>query len=125
MSTLTLTNRTSSRLPIGSFVGVLEPNEVRTVALTSNELELTRPALVALAAASAINWTTSPSADDADNEAEPVLGGARLLAGTGVPGVIGVIGELGDLYVNKSGGAGTTLYVKEADAGASTGWAAK
>ena len=125
MSTLTLTNRTASRLPIGSFVGVLEPNETRTVSVTSNELELTRPALVALEAASAIDWTTSPTATDADNEAEVVLGGARVLAGTGAPTASGVIGEIGDLYTRKDGGASTTLYVKEADPGAATGWVAK
>lgn len=125
MSTLTITNLTSSRLPIGKFVGVLDPNETRTVSLISTELELTRPKLVALAAAGTISWTTAPSATDDDNEAEVVLGGARVLAGTGAPGAAGVIGDIGDLYVRKDGGAGTTLYVKEADSGASTGWAAK
>lgn len=124
MSTLTLTNRTASRLPIGSFVGVLEPNETRTVALTSNELELTRPSLVSLAASGTIIWTTSPSATDADNEAEVVLGGARVLAGLGTPEAA-VVGEIGDLFVRKDGGADTTLYVKEAGAGLNTGWAAK
>lgn len=124
MSTLTLTNRTASRLPIGSFVGVLDPNETRTVTLTSNELELTRPALVALQAASAIDWTTAPSATNADNEAEVVLGGARVLAGLGTPEAA-VIGEIGDLFVRKDGGANTTLYVKEAGAGLNTGWFAK
>lgn len=124
MSTLTLTNRTASRLPIGSFVGVLEPNETRTVTLTSNELELTRPALVSLAASGTIDWTTSPSATNADNEAEVVLGGGRVLAGLGTP-ENAVVGEIGDLFVRKDGGAGTVLYVKEADAGLDTGWAAK
>ncbi len=45
--------------------------------------------------------------------------------GTGSPeGAI--VGSLGDSYFNKSGGAGTTLYVKEGGAvGSSTGWVGK
>ncbi len=41
-----------------------------------------------------------------------------FLTGTGAPDA--ALGEVGDLYTDKSGGVGTTLYVKE-----SGGWAAK
>lgn len=36
-----------------------------------------------------------------------------------------VTGNIGDLCINKSGGAGTTLYVKESGNGTNTGWVAK
>lgn len=36
-----------------------------------------------------------------------------------------IVAPLGAFYCNLSGGVNTTLYVKEADAGASTGWSAK
>ena len=124
MATLTITNLTSSRLAVGAFVGVLDGNETRQVSLTGNELELTRPQLVGLADAGALSWSTAPSSADTDNEAEIVFGGARVLAGTGVPNGA-VVGSVGDLYVNKSGGAGTTLYVKESGAGTDTGWVGK
>ena len=124
MPTLTLVNRTASRLPVGQFVGTLNPNESRTVDLTANELELTRPQLVDLADAGALQWSTAPTADNADNEGEVVLGGARVLAGNGVPNAA-VVGSPGDLYVDKDGGAGVTLYVKESGVGTDTGWVAK
>jgi hypothetical protein len=34
-------------------------------------------------------------------------------------------GNVGDLYINTSGGAGVTLYVKESGNGTNTGWVAK
>jgi hypothetical protein len=34
-------------------------------------------------------------------------------------------GDPGDVYVNISGGAGQTLWVKESGIGTNTGWAAK
>lgn len=45
----------------------------------------------------------------------------RISAGTGSPEGV-VTGSPGDLYVNVSGGAGTTLYVKESGAATNTGW---
>lgn len=36
-----------------------------------------------------------------------------------------VIGVPGDLYINRSGGAGQTLWVKETGNGTNTGWVAK
>lgn len=36
-----------------------------------------------------------------------------------------VEGNVGDLYINRSGGANTTLYVKESGNGTNTGWVAK
>jgi hypothetical protein len=124
MPTLSVTNRTASRLPVSSFVGVLDPNEVRQLDLTANELELTRATLVALADAGHILWTVVPTSTNADNQAEVVIGGARVLAGTGAPGGV-VVGSIGDLYVDKAGGAATTLYVKESGNNTSAGWVAK
>ncbi|RKZ82982.1 MAG: hypothetical protein DRQ39_10045, partial [Gammaproteobacteria bacterium] len=85
MPTLTLTNLTSSRLPIGQSIGVLEPNETRQLVLTANELELSSASLVRLDEAGVIVWTSAPTSQDSDNEAEVVMGGARVLAGTGTP----------------------------------------
>lgn len=53
-----------------------------------------------------------------------VTAGGRMLRGTGTPEGA-VTGSPGDLYVNLSGGAATTLYVKETGAETDTGWAAK
>lgn len=47
-----------------------------------------------------------------------------VLRGAGSPLNV-VVADIGALYVRTDGGAGSTLYVKEADNGASTGWAAK
>lgn len=124
MPNLSVTNRTASRLPVNSFVGVLEPNEVRTVELLEQELALTRGKLVEMAAAGLIIWGTSSTPTTADNEAEVVLGGARVLRGTGAPNNA-VRGSVGDLYVRADGGANTTLYVKESGNGTLTGWVAK
>ena len=35
----------------------------------------------------------------------------------------GVTAKLGAIYINESGGAGTTMYLKEADDDQATGWA--
>lgn len=48
----------------------------------------------------------------------------RLKFGTGSP-LNNVVADIGTLYMRTDGGAGTTLYVKEADNGAATGWVAK
>lgn len=47
-----------------------------------------------------------------------------IIQGSGSPEGVEV-GRLGQLYVNTDGGAGTTLYVKEADDNLATGWVAK
>ena len=47
-----------------------------------------------------------------------------LTTGTGSPEGV-VTGNIGDLYLNLSGGAATTLYVKTSSSGANTGWTAK
>lgn len=44
--------------------------------------------------------------------------------GEGSPEAV-ITANVGDLYINKSGGAGTTLYVKESGNGTNTGWVAK
>lgn len=48
----------------------------------------------------------------------------QSFSGTGDPNGV-VSGNVGDLYTNKSGGANTTLWVKESGSGTNTGWAAK
>jgi len=124
MPTLIVTNRTASRLPVDSFVGILQPNQTRVVELTANELELATDVLVRLEAASQITFSVNPSGSAADNQAEPVLGGAKVLRGVGAPNNA-VVGSVGDLYVRTDGGANTTLWVKESGNGTKTGWAAK
>lgn len=48
----------------------------------------------------------------------------RLKFGTGSPLNV-VVADIGTLYTRTDGGANTTLYVKEAGNGLSTGWVAK
>lgn len=48
----------------------------------------------------------------------------RVRFGTGSPLSV-VVADRGTLYMRTDGGAGTTLYVKEADDGLATGWVAK
>ena len=51
-------------------------------------------------------------------------GGGRIITGTGSP--VGVINtNPGAIYINLSGGTGTTLYVKETGVGTPAGWVAK
>ncbi len=50
--------------------------------------------------------------------------GCHVFAGSGVPNG-NVAGNPCDTYLNTSGGAGTTFYVKESGAGTTTGWVAK
>ena len=52
------------------------------------------------------------------------VGGALIQSGFGSPNSV-LVGNPGDLYLNKSGGAGTSVYVKESGAGTNTGWVAK
>jgi hypothetical protein len=54
-----------------------------------------------------------------------VLAGASLRSSGAVAPNNNVVGSVGDLYTNTSGGAGTTLYVKETGNGTNTGWVAK
>lgn len=51
------------------------------------------------------------------------FGGPGLYVGTGSPNTV-VSAPVGSLYINKSGGANTTLYVKESGTG-NTGWVPK
>ena len=67
----------------------------------------------------AINGTTTSGV------AQNILGnGVTISRGSGSPEGK-VQGAIGDLYLNVSGGAGTVLYVKEADSGLKNGWQAK
>ena len=52
------------------------------------------------------------------------VNGATIQAGTGSPNGV-VTGNPGDMYLNKSGGASTTLYIKESGSGTNTGWVGK
>lgn len=52
------------------------------------------------------------------------LGPINIHYGTGAPGGV-VTGSPPDLYLNLSGGASTTLYVKESGAATTGGWVAK
>lgn len=52
------------------------------------------------------------------------LGPVNIHFGTGAPGGV-VTGSPGDLYLNFSGGASTTLYVKESGTATTAGWTAK
>ena len=61
MPLVTITNKTSSRLPVGSTVGVLGPNKTIQLQLTSDELERSRDQLISLAASGNIEWSTSPT----------------------------------------------------------------
>lgn len=47
-----------------------------------------------------------------------------VLQGNGSPAGV-VIASVGTLYRRLDGGAGTTLYVKEANSGSASGWVAK
>jgi len=50
--------------------------------------------------------------------------GIKVSAGTGSPNSV-VSGNPGDLYLNLSGGASTTFYVKESGTNTKTGWSGK
>jgi hypothetical protein len=52
------------------------------------------------------------------------VAGGRFLSGVGAPNGA-VIGSVGDLYTDTTGGAGTTLWVKEAGAATNVGWVGK
>jgi len=123
MPTLSVTNLTSSRLPVGKFVGILSPNELKTIDLTSNEIEMSKDQLVGLAAAGHISWDVTSTASEADNKAEAVMGGAILLSGSGTPEAV-VTAPVGAAYLRTDGAAGTTLYVKESGT-SNTGWVGK
>jgi len=68
----------------------------------------------------AINGTTT-----ARGVAQILLGnGVTISQGSGSPNGM-VTGSPGDLYLNKSGGASNTLFVKESGLNTNTGWVAK
>lgn len=50
--------------------------------------------------------------------------GMKINSGSGSPEGV-VTGSPGDFYTNQTGGAGTTLYVKETGTATNTGWVAK
>lgn len=53
-----------------------------------------------------------------------ISGGCKWSTGTGSPNGA-VVGSPCDIYTNKSGGAGTTFYVKESGSATNTGWVGK
>lgn len=52
------------------------------------------------------------------------LNGVKISTGVVTPNGA-VVGGLGDIYLNKNGGAGVTLWVKEVGVGTNLGWVAK
>jgi hypothetical protein len=54
----------------------------------------------------------------------PTINGVSIRTGAGSPNG-SVTGSPGDLYLNTSGGASTTLYVKESGTATNTGWVGK
>lgn len=57
------------------------------------------------------------------NNGEVIVNGVKYVNGAGSPEGV-VTAPAGSVYTNKSGGAGTTLYIKESGSG-NTGWVAK
>ena len=57
-------------------------------------------------------------------EEEEELNFPRFNSGTGSPNGV-LVGNPGDVYVNVSGGAGQTLWIKESGVGTDTGWVPK
>ena len=53
-----------------------------------------------------------------------MLNGSQFSSGSVAPNGV-VVGSPGDYYTNKSGGAGTTLWVKESGVNTNTGWVGK
>ena len=53
-----------------------------------------------------------------------LIGSVKICSGSGSPNTV-VSAPLGSLYLNTSGGSGTTLYVKESGGTGNTGWVAK
>ena len=86
--------------------------------------------------ASQLSYATSLGYDAKNDKSNQVaLGGAtvteimianthRLIYGTGSPNSA-VTGNIGDIYINTSGGAGTTFYIKESGLATNTGWVGK
>jgi len=123
MPTLSVTNLTASRLPVGQYVGVIDPNATLSKDLQVSEIEQSKEALVNLAAKGLISWKVAGTLDTADDMADGAMGGGILLSGTGSPETA-VAADPGTLYLNTAGGAATTLYVKESGT-SNTGWIAK
>lgn len=63
------------------------------------------------------------SRDDWSSKVKDALD-ARFKHGTGSPEGV-VVADIGCQYINLSGGASTTLYVKESGNGLATGWVGK
>ena len=56
------------------------------------------------------------------DEINPLVG--YVIVGAGSPAGV-IVANRGALFLRTDGGAGTSMYVKEADDGLATGWAAK
>lgn len=123
MPTLTITNLSASRLPVGTHIGVLKPGSTTNLDLTANEIELSKDQLVSLAASGLISWSVAGTADPADDMADAAMGGGLILSGSGTPEGA-VAAAVGTAFLRSDGGAGTTLYVKESGTG-NTGWVGK
>jgi hypothetical protein len=64
------------------------------------------------------------SADQIGTGGPVYINGCHYKSGTGSPNG-SAVGSPCDVYANKSGGAGTTLYVKESGSTTNTGWVGK
>jgi Pectate lyase superfamily protein len=74
-----------------------------------------------------VNTSTSPTATPgAGAVANTVTGssGCKILSGAGDPNGLQV-GSVCDMYLNSTGGSGSTLYVKQSGTNTNAGWAAK
>lgn len=61
---------------------------------------------------------------DAINTQPVYIGEAATQSGAGSPQGR-IVGSPGDVYLNTTGGTGTTLYIKESGRNTSSGWVAK
>ena len=73
--------------------------------------------------ASALSKTTTGRVAVFASDGTFLDGGPRIFTGTGSPETV-ITAPVGSLYTNTTGGAGTTLYIKESGTG-NTGWVAK
>ena len=122
MALLTVTNNTTSRLPIDSILGIIEGSNEVTYTLTGNDIERVSTRLNAMRDAGLLSYEVAASEDPEVAQVIPGVLASRWLSGVGVPEGA-VAAPVGTLYSNKSGGAGTTLYIKQVGTGL-TGWAA-
>jgi hypothetical protein len=116
----------SGKVSAGSFAStgaVSSASAAITGALSSGSLSTGVVKATGLTATGPVSGTNI-TASGAVVAASITVGTAQILVGTGTPeGVVSAI--VGSLYLNLSGGSGTTLYVKESGSNGNTGWVGK